>query len=114
VIRANPQRTYARGEQSANAQEHLMAIPTRINHTTSRALAVIAERVLDDAHMTWVAAEIDSEHALRAWFDASAPQRAGAYLAYRAAVDREQAAAADLQRLAELIQPCQEGRARSE
>jgi hypothetical protein len=42
-----------------------MAIPTRINHTISRALAGIAERVLDDAHMTWLAAETDPEHALR-------------------------------------------------
>ena len=87
-----------------------MAIPPRINH----ALAVIAERALDDARMTWVAAEIDSEHALRAWFDASARQRAGAYLAYCAAVDREQAAAHDLQRLSELTHPCQERLARSE
>lgn len=38
----------------------------------------------------------------------------GAYLAYRAAVDREQAAAWDLQRLSELTQPYQERLARSE
>ena len=43
-----------------------MAIPARINRNTSRDLAVIAVRVLDDAHMTWVAAEVESEHALRA------------------------------------------------
>ena len=91
-----------------------MAIPARINRNTSRDLAVIAVRVLDDAHMTWVAAEVDSEHALRAWFDANAPQGAGAYLAYRAAIDREEAAARDLQRLSELTQPCQERLARSE
>jgi hypothetical protein len=65
-----------------------MAIPARINLNTSRDLAVIAVRVLEDAHMTWVAAEVESECALRAWFDAAAPQAAGAYLAYRAAVDR--------------------------
>jgi hypothetical protein len=91
-----------------------MAIPARINRNTSRDLAVIAVRVLDDAHMTWVAAEVESEHALRAWFDAGAPQAAGAYLAYRAAVDREEAAARDLQRLSDLTQPCQERLARSE
>ena len=91
-----------------------MAIPARINRNTSHDLAVIAVRVLDDAHMTWVAAEVDSEHALRAWFDADAPQGAGAYLAYRAAVDREEAAARDLQRLSELTQPCQERLARSQ
>ena len=30
--------------------------------------------MLDDAHMTWVAAEVESEHALGAWFDAGARQ----------------------------------------
>ena len=85
-----------------------MAIPAKTNPDTSHDLAVIAVRVLDDAHITWVAAEIESEHALHAWFHAPAPQAAGAYLAYRAAVDREEAAARDLQRLSELTQPCQE------
>jgi hypothetical protein len=91
-----------------------MPIPARINRNTSRDLAVIAVRVLDDARMTWVAAEVDSENALHAWFDAGAPQVAGAYLAYRAAVDREDAAARDLQRLSELTQPCQERLARGD
>ena len=85
-----------------------MAIPAKTNPDTSHDLAVIAVRVLDDAHMTWVAAEIESEHALSAWFQARAPQAAGAYCAYRAAVDREEAAARDLQRLSELTRPCQE------
>jgi hypothetical protein len=85
-----------------------MTVPAKINRYTSHDLAVIAVRVLDDAHMTWVAAEVDSEHALRAWFDAVAPRGAEAYDAYRAAVDREEAAARDLQRLSELTQPCQE------
>jgi hypothetical protein len=57
--------------------------------------------------VTWVAAEVESEHALRAWFDAGVPHGAGAYIAYRAAVDREDAAARDLQRLSELTQPYQ-------
>ena len=64
-------------------------------------------RVLDDAHMTWVAAEVESEHALRAWCDAGAQQAAGAYMTYRAAVGREEAAARDLQRLSEVTQRCQ-------
>jgi hypothetical protein len=75
---------------------------------------VIGVRLVDDAHMTWGAAEVESEHALRAWFDATSPERAGTYLAYRAAVDREQAAAYDLQRLSELTQPYQERLARSD
>ena len=90
-----------------------MSISAKINRNTGRDLDVIAVRLVDDAHMTWVAAEIESEHALRRWFDAAAPQSAGAYIAYRAAVDREQAAAGDLQRLSELTQPCQERLARS-
>jgi hypothetical protein len=91
-----------------------MAISTKINRNTSRDMAVIGVRLLDDAHMTWVAAEIVSEHALRAWFDAAAPQREGAYLTYRAAADREEAAARDLQRLSELTQPYQEQLARTQ
>jgi hypothetical protein len=82
-----------------------MATPARTNHHTGRDLGVIGTRVLYDAHMTWVAAEIESEHALHACFEAAAPQAAGAYLQYTAAVDREEAAARDLQRLCALIRP---------
>jgi hypothetical protein len=91
-----------------------MATSAKINRNTSHGPAVIAVRVLDDAHMTWVAAEVESEHALRAWFKGAASHRAAACLAYRVAVDREEAAARDLQRLCELTQPCQERLARSE
>ena len=63
--------------------------------------------------MTWVGTEVESEQALRAWFEADTPNRAGAYLAYRAAIDREEAAARDLQRLCELTRPYQERLARS-
>ena len=91
-----------------------MSLSPKINRNTSRDLAVIGVRLVDDAHMTWVAAEAESEHALRAWFGATRPEDAGAYLAYRAAVDREQAAACDLQRLSELTQPYQERLARSD
>jgi hypothetical protein len=91
-----------------------MAIPARIDRSTSRDRGVIAVRVLDDAHLTWVAAEIESEYTLHAWFDADAWQRAGAYVAYRAAVDREEAAARNLQRLYALTEPSQERLERSE
>jgi hypothetical protein len=90
-----------------------MAIPPRIRPNTSGALGAIASRVLEDAHMTWVAAEVESEHALRAWFDTGAPQGPTAYLAYHAAVDREEAAARDLQQLSDLTQPDQERLART-
>ena len=69
---------------------------------------------LYDAHMTWMAAEVDSEQALRVWFEAAAPDRAAAYLAYRAAVDREEAAARDLQQLHALTGPSQERLARTQ
>jgi hypothetical protein len=91
-----------------------MAISAKINRTTSRDLAVIGLRALDDAHMTWVAEEVESEHALRAWFGAAAAECAAAYLAYRAAIDREEAAARDLQRLSELTKTYKEGLARSQ
>jgi hypothetical protein len=90
-----------------------MRTSARTDRDASHDLAVIAVRVLDDAHMAWVAAEVDSDHALHAWFAAGAPKGAGAYLTYRAAVDREEAAALDLERLAELTQPCREWLARS-
>ena len=91
-----------------------MAIPERIDSNISRGQAVIAGRALDVAHMAWVAAEVESEHALRAWWGTGAPQDADAYLAYRAAVDREETAAGDLQRLSEMTQRCQEQLAQSE
>jgi hypothetical protein len=83
------------------------------NRNTNNDLAGIGVRLLDDAHLTWVAAEAESEQALRAWFDTGALQAARAYPVYRAAVDREEAAAHDLQRLCELTQPCQERLART-
>jgi hypothetical protein len=85
-----------------------MARSAKINRITGYGLAVIGVRVLDDAHMTWLAAEVESGHALRAWFKGPEADRAAAYLLYRAAVDREEAAARDLERLCELIQPYQE------
>jgi hypothetical protein len=42
--------------------------------------------------MTWVAAEVESGNALRAWFSGDSSERDSAYLTYRAAVDREDAA----------------------
>jgi hypothetical protein len=82
-----------------------MATSARSNHNSSRGLAVLGDRLLGDAHLTWMAAEAESEHALRNWFDAPEPQTSGAYLAYRAALDREEAAARDLERLSELTPP---------
>lgn len=44
---------------------------------------MIGVRVLDDAYMNWVVTEVESEHALRAWFEATAANRGAAYVAYR-------------------------------
>lgn len=70
-------------------------------------VAQIGVRLLDDAYLAWFSAETDCEIALRAWFDA-AGDRHTAYFAYRAALDREAAAASDLQRLWRLAEPCRE------
>lgn len=90
-----------------------MAIPEQIDSDTSWGQAVIAIRAHDVAHMAWIMAEVESEHALQAWFDTDAPQDADAYRVYRAAVDREELAADDLQRLSQLTQPAHERLAQS-
>jgi FAD/FMN-containing dehydrogenase len=90
-----------------------MTTSTRINRDASYDLAVIGVRLLDDAHMTWVAAEVESEDALRAWRNGAPADHAAAYLVYRAAADREEAAARDLERLCELTRPYQKRLARS-
>jgi hypothetical protein len=69
-------------------------------------LAEIGVRLLDDAHAAWVAAEIDSSRALGDWSAASPRDRDAMYASYRAALDREEAAARDLHRLCELAGPC--------
>lgn len=77
----------------------------RINRNSSQGPTAIGGRALDDAHMTWIAAEVAAGDALNAWFEAAAPDRAAAYVTYSAALDREEAAAHDLQRLGDLIRP---------
>jgi hypothetical protein len=69
-------------------------------------VAEIGVRLLDGAYFAWLSAESECGQALRAWLDGGSGDRAGAYFAYRAALDREEAAARELQRLAELAQPC--------
>jgi hypothetical protein len=65
-------------------------------------LAEIGIRLLDEAHVAWHRAERECEDALRAWYDGPPRASVERYLAYRAALDREHAAARDLQRLWEL------------
>jgi hypothetical protein len=69
-------------------------------------LARIGARLLDDAYMAWLIAESEAEEAFQAWLDPATCTREVAYRAYLAAVDREAAAARDLQRLGEIAAPC--------
>jgi hypothetical protein len=64
----------------------------------------IGIRLLDDAYLAWLTAEGECERALHIWFRGG-HGRCAAYLAYAAALDREHAAACDLQRLSELLRP---------
>lgn len=69
-------------------------------------VAEIGVRLLDDAYLAWFSAESECEGALRGWSQSVGSQRAAAYLAYRAALDREEAAARDLERLWQVSAPC--------
>jgi hypothetical protein len=69
-------------------------------------VAEIGVRLLDDAYLAWFSAESECEGALHAWFQARGALRRNAYLAYRAALDREEAAARDLARLWQVSTPC--------
>jgi hypothetical protein len=67
-------------------------------------LAEIGIRLLDEAHVAWHRAEFECEEALQAWFDGPPRASGERYLSYRAALDREDAAARDLERLWELAE----------
>ncbi len=69
-------------------------------------VAAVGIRLLDDAYLAWFSAESESECALRAWLQGTGSRRAPGYAAYRAALDREEAAARDLERLWNLAEPC--------
>ena len=65
-------------------------------------LAEIGIRLLDEAHVAWQRAELECELALQTWYEGPPRNSVDSYLSYRAALDREQAAAHDLERLWEL------------
>ena len=67
-------------------------------------VARISVRLLDDAYMAWRAAEGECEEALCRWCAGASRDGAEAYSMYRAALDREEAAARDLQKLHEVAQ----------
>jgi hypothetical protein len=74
--------------------------------TATTEVAAIGVRLRDDAYLAWFSAESECEQTLHNWFERTGEQRAPAYLAYRAALDREEAAARDLERLWQLAEPC--------
>ncbi len=76
--------------------------------TTQTEVAALGVRLLDDAYLAWFSAESECERALHAWFQGTGEQRTTAYLSYRAALDREEAAASDLQRPWLRSQPCRD------
>lgn len=79
-----------------------------VNFDAAREIALIGIYLLDDAYIAWQAAELESEYALRVWFEGVGGQHQAGYHAYRAAVDREEAAAHNLKRLHQLAQLCVE------
>jgi hypothetical protein len=62
-------------------------------------LADIGVRLLHDAYMAWFSAESESHSALCAWWQSSGWSRSLASAVYLAALDREEAAARDFERL---------------
>jgi hypothetical protein len=55
-------------------------------------------QLLEDGYLAWFRAETECEGALRAWFAQPGGDDLEAYLAYRAALDREESTALDLER----------------
>jgi len=75
---------------------------------TDTEVAMIGVRLIDDAYLAWFYAESEAETLLRGWFQATGERRTVAYLAYRAALEREEAAALDLERLWLLASTCRD------
>lgn len=76
------------------------------NHQTD--VAENGTRLVYGAYLAWFSAESQSGSTLHAWFEAPGEQRTSAYLAYRAALDREEAAARNLERLLQRSECCRE------
>lgn len=84
-----------------NTQQNHISTPSDEHHE----VAEIGVRLLDDAHTAWLAAERDCDQALLAWSETTPHQCGARYASYRAALEREEAAARDLHRLWELARP---------
>jgi hypothetical protein len=82
-----------------------------MNDEQTRDITAIGARLADQAHAVWLAAAADATQAYHAWGDAVHQDRGLRYAAYSAALDREESAARDLERVWELARPCREGSA---
>jgi hypothetical protein len=71
-------------------------------------VARIGVRLIDDAYMAWFEAENEAEGLLRAWFQSTGERHEVAYLSYRAALEREEASARDLERLWGMASTCRQ------
>jgi hypothetical protein len=70
--------------------------------TLRREAAAVGIRLLDEAYLSWSLAQMQCANALLVWSQARGAARADAHMAYRAALDREEAAARDLAQISEL------------
>jgi hypothetical protein len=86
-------------------QPVLLPDPLEAARSIGRDAAQLGERLLDDAHTTWLIAESETEQTLDAWREGGSGARATRYRAYLAAIEREEAAARDLRRLHEIAAP---------
>ena len=78
------------------------ATATRSRTRKRDEIVEIGIRLLDDAHAAWQRAELECEQMLEAWYSGSPRAAVDRYRSYQAALDREEAAARDLQRLWEI------------
>ena len=65
-------------------------------------VATVGTRLVDGAYQAWQSAHIECDLALSAWGAAGPGRNATAHVAYRAALDREEAAARDFEELCRL------------
>ena len=70
--------------------------------TLRREAAAVGIRLLDEAYLSWTLAQMQCVNARTAWSQARGCSRAAAYVAYGAALDREEAAARDLAQITDL------------
>jgi hypothetical protein len=78
------------------------SVATRSRTRKRDEIVEIGIRLLDDAHAAWQRAELECEQLLSAWYEGSPRAAVDWYRSYQAALDREEAAARDLERLWEV------------